>query len=174
MYTKFFTCFTLLCLSNITWIFAQEHHDHTHELNELGLSGGGIYSPDHESWGGGVHLHYFRTLGLHSKWALGATFEQVWAEGNHFTIGAGVKYMITDRLNCAVMPGISFMKHEESVLRDGHEHTHADKKTIFSLHTEIVYDLIHKDNFHIGPAIDYSWSKDDSHIMVGIHAAYCF
>ena len=133
-----------------------QHHDHLHSENEIGLSSSAVYSPDHKEWGTGIHVHYFRMLSPHSKWSLGGGIEGVFADDKHFSFNAGVKYEVINRLSISLLPGILFVKPS------------------FSLHTEIVYDLFHWENFHLGTAIDYSWSKDDSHFAVGIHAAYCF
>ena len=164
----------LLCLAPIN-VKAQEH-GHSHARNEIGISPGATYSPSHKTWGFGIHAHYFRTLSEHSRWAIGGSVEQVSSHGSHWSLSVGPKYQILDRLSVAVMPGITFFKHSE----DDHDHdTHAaddphDARRRFSLHTELVYDLIHLDRFHMGPTIDYSWSKNDSHFMIGIHCAYSF
>lgn len=154
---------------------AQEHN-HSHARNEIGISPGATYSPSHETWGFGIHAHYFRTLSEHSRWAVGGSLEQVSSHGSHWSVSVGPKCQILDRLSIALMPGITFFKHDE----ESHDHAaHAandphGKRGRFSLHTELVYDLIHLDHFHLGPTVDYSWSKDDAHFMVGIHCAYSF
>lgn len=153
------------------YIQAQEH-GHSHARNEIGLSPGATYSPSHHNWGFGLHAHYFRTLSEHSPWALGGSLEQVYAHGSHWTISAGAKYALFDKLNLAVMPGVTFFKHD-----DGHEHAEEHEHTAnarFSIHFEVGYDLIHLEHFHFGPAIDYSWSRHDNHFMLGIHCAYAF
>lgn len=149
--------------------YAQEHH-HDHPRNEIGISPGVTYSPSHDEWGFGVHAHYFRTLGEHSPWALGGSLEQVSSHGSHWTVGAGAKYEIFDKLNIGVMPGVTFFHHTHEHAEE-HEHT---KKARFSMHFELGYDLIHTEHFHFGPAIDYSWTKHDNHLMLGIHCAYGF
>lgn len=156
-------------------LFAQEHN-HSHARNEIGISPGASYSPSHKSWGFGVHAHYFRTLGPHSPWSLGGSLEQVSLHGTHWTVGAGAKYQVLDRLSVAVIPGITFFGHKEddhdpASHETDHEHNNHPK---FSAHFELVYDLIHLEHFHLGPAIDYSWSKHDAHFMFGIHCAYTF
>ena len=161
--------FVLLILFPVT-LSAQEVHSHSHARNEVGISPGATYSPSHNTWGFGLHAHYFRKLGDHSPWAVGGSLEGVWSHGNHWTIGAGAKYTFFDKLNLAVMPGITFFSH------DGDEHadeSHGNDPR-FSLHVELVYDLIHWKQFHLGPAVDYSWSKHDSHFMLGVHCAYGF
>lgn len=154
---------------------AQEH-EHSHARNEIGISPGATYSPSHKTWGFGIHAHYFRTLSEHSRWAVGGSVEQVSSHGSHWSLSVGPKYQILDRLSVAVMPGITFFKHDD----DGHDpETHAaddshDARRRFSLHTELVYDLIHLDHFHLGPTVDYSWSRNDAHFMIGVHCAYSF
>lgn len=147
---------------------------HIHKRNEIGLSPGVIYSPSHHSWGLGIHAHYFRTLADHSPWALGASVEQVFSHGTHWTISAGGKYELIHQLNLAVMPGITFLHHHAGE----HDHTDTEEahahKIQFSLHIELGYDLIHLPHFHFGPAIDYSWTRNDTHFMLGIHCAYVF
>ena len=151
---------------------AAQEHSHSHARNEIGISPGVTYSPSHENWGFGIHAHYFRTLGEHSPWALGGSLEQVSGHGSHWTVSVGGKYEIFDKLNIAVMPGVTFFRHNhEHGPQETHEHT---KKAQFSAHFELGYDLIHLEHFQLGPAIDYSWSKHDTHFMLGIHCAYGF
>lgn len=170
------TLIILLSLAFLPPMLVAQEHNHSHTRNEFGISPGASYSPSHKSWGFGIHAHYFRTLGSHSPWSIGGSLEQVSLHGTHWTIGAGAKYQLIDRLSIAVMPGISFFGHEE----DGHSHTShqaGDKHNNhpkFSTHFELVYDLIHLDHFHLGPTIDYSWSKNDAHFMFGVHCAYGF
>ncbi len=144
-------------------------HEHTHLRNEIGFSGGAIYTFEHKTWGVGTHLHYFHTLGEDSRWSIGGGFEQAWADGHHFTIGAGINCQMIDRLNIGVIPGVTFFKHDDA---DGHDDSGYHAR--FSIHFELVYDLWHWEKFHLGPTIDFAWSKGDSHGMLGIHVAYCF
>lgn len=165
---KYILVITLLTILPIN-IIAQEH-DHEHGRNEIGISPGVNYSPSHNGWGFGIHAHYFRTLSERSPWALGASIEQVFSHGTHSTISIGGKYEIFDKLNFVIMPGITFFKHNHEHA-EAHEHT---SKPQFSIHLELGYDLIHWKHFHLGPAIDYAWSRHDNHIMLGIHCAYNF
>lgn len=167
-FRHFFISFFLLVAASV---FAQ-HDAHDHSGNELGLSSGAIYGIDDKQWGTGTHLHYFRSLGDHSKWALGGFFEYAWLEGNHYALGLGARFEPISRVHLGVFPGVAFLKHQHE-----EEHQHQDQessKARFSIHGEIVYDLLSWKNMHFGPVIDYSWSKDDSHAMLGVHAAYCF
>ena len=158
------------CLFCVLSIHAQEHeHTHEHARNEIGISGGPLYASKHKEWGIGVHLHYFRTLSLHSKWSLGGSLEQAWVDGNHFNMSAGVKYQLLDKMSIAALPGVTFFSHNATDIHDTNK-----SQRLLALHFEWVYDLFHWDNFHIGTVIDYSWTKTDPHIMAGVHAAFCF
>lgn len=163
-----FTYAIMVCmLCSILQLQAQESHAHHHHgLNEIGISTGALYGIDDKVWGPGVHIHYFRSLGEHSRWAIGAFAEQAWLGETHFSVGTGVRFELIERLEIGAFPGITFAKHAH----DGH--TESESK--FSMHAELVYDLFHWEKFHLGPAIDYSWSKEDSHTMLGVHAAYSF
>lgn len=170
------TFFILFILIGLPLIVSAQEHNHSHARNEIGISPGVSYSPSHKNWGFGIHAHYFRALGSHSRWALGGSVEQVSMHGSHWTLGAGARYQLLDRLSFALMPGITFFSHDQS----GHDHAaheendpHNDKPK-FTAHMELVYDLIHLEHFHLGPAIDYSWSKHDAHFMLGIHCGYSF
>lgn len=158
-------------------IYAQHDDEHHHHgLNEIGVNFGSLYAIDDKGWGAGVHMHYFRSLGEHSRWAIGGFVEQTLFMDNHFAMGVGAKFNLLDRLSLTAMPGIVFTKHDHS----DHDHDHEDHshdnstKTKFSVHTELTYVLFEWGKFHMGPAIDYSWSKDDSHMMLGVHAAFDF
>lgn len=166
------TIILLACLLNIIPVFSQ-HHEHAHQENEIGISGGAVYCPDHKEWGTGIHLHYFRLLDPHSKWSLGGGIEGVWTDNPHFSVNIGAKYEVIDRLSIGLMPGIMFSKHKKHEDSENYQGD-SDYEANFSLHVETVYDLFHWEKFHLGPAIDYSWAKDDSHFFFGIHAAYCF
>ena len=160
-------------LFSMSFVRAQEHgHDsHAHLRNEIGFSGGPLYSFEHKEWGAGIHLHYFRTLGVHSKWSLGAGFEHAWVDGNHVNVSAGIKYQLLERMSIAALPGVTFLSHKSDTQGMGMHEAH---KPLFTLHFECVYDIFYWENFHLGPVFDYSWTKKDSHAMLGIHVAFCF
>lgn len=168
-------CLITLLLTSLPFSGIAQEHEHIHARNEIGISPGATYSPSHKSWGLGIHAHYFRTLSDHSPWALGGSLEQVFLHGNHWTIGAGARYEIFERLNISVMPGITFFSHNEEHNHAAHGENDSHPSSVqFSTHFEIAYDLIELEHFHFGPAIDYSWSNHDSHFMFGIHCAYGF
>ncbi|MCC8036391.1 MAG: hypothetical protein LIO77_10815 [Rikenellaceae bacterium] len=144
---------------------------HHHDRNEIGISLGALYGIDDSLWGTGLHAHYFRTFSDHSRWAAGAFAEHAWIDQTHFSFGAGIRFEPVHRLSLGVFPGIITAKHNHS----HHGHSHDEGwKTRFSIHFEVVCDLFYWKSYHLGPAFDYSWSKNDSHFMLGVHWAYCF
>ena len=151
-------------------INAQEEHGHQQSRNEIGFGILALYSLGHDDLGIGVHLHYFRTLKLNSKWSLGGGIEQAWIDGCHINVGTGVKYQLFDRLSLGLMPGVTIFSHNKTEVAYQHEYP----KVRFTLHYELAYELFHWEHFHLGIACDYSQTKDDSHVAGGIHIAFCF
>lgn len=163
----------VICILLSIHTASAQHGGHAHDgRNEIGVSTGAFYAIDDKEWGTGVHLHYFRTLGPHSRWAVGAFAEQAWMDENHFSFGIGGKFEVLEGLHVGAFPGLTFAKHNHE--HSGHNHNDDKTKAKFSMHMEAVYDLIEWNSFHLGPVVDYSWSKDDSHFTLGVHMAYCF
>lgn len=149
--------------------YAQEH-SHAGK-NEVGISTGVFYAVDDKDWGGGIHLHYFRSIGKSNRWAVGGYLEQAWFEDSHVSVGIGAKFEVLERLCLGAFPGVTLARHHHE------EEGGTDKartKGEFSMHWELVYDLIEWKLFHLGPVLDYSWSKNDSHITLGVHIAVGF
>ena len=142
--------------------------------NEIGISAGALYSSDHKEWGATAHIHYFRAISPYSSWSLGGGVEHAQLDGSHWTFAAGIKYELFDHFSFSVLPGVKFLNHDYSDNNNMTGNTEPEKKTLFSLHFEVVYDLFHWERFHLGPAIDYAWAKNHSHFMVGIHGAFSF
>ena len=145
-------------------------HAHGHTRNEIGVSTGPTYA--HEEWVPSIHVHYFRKLSDHSRMSLGAMVEHVWGHDNHLTVGIGIKVEPLRGLSLSVMPGVTLFDHDDNNGSNGNEHDRA-----FTTHVELVYDLLHFGNFHLGPAICYAFSptaNKHSHLMVGVHLAVCF
>ena len=171
---KYFIAFFALATMWIVPSGAQHIHDHQHNRNEIGVSVGGVYSLYFGGWGAGVHAHYYRSFGDHSRWAWGAMLEQAWVEGGHTTLGAGIKFQVTRSLGVGILPGVTFFGHGEGHSEESCDSHRPDKNRSFSMHLDVVYDLIHWDRFHLGPVVDFSMSREDIHSMIGLHGAYCF
>ncbi|MGL5318181.1 MAG: hypothetical protein ACRC9Q_05750 [Bacteroidales bacterium] len=165
-----------LLLSSSGALFAQgeDVHNHVHGRNEIGLSVGPSYSFDHKEWKASAHVHYFRLLKPHSRWALGAGVESVFGEGSHYNFSAGVKYSPINHVQIALMPGVNLVKEKGEHGHSGEDAFHDKFSVRFAMHAEMVADLLIIGNFHMGPTMDFSWSKHHSHLMLGVHTAYSF
>lgn len=153
-----------LCLG---WAFAPrmlmaqeptpETTTHTHPRNEIGFGVSGVYEIEHGEWTPGVHLHYYRSITPHSRWALGGGIEYLKGDEKHFEVGMGVRYEPVAHLHLTLAPGITITG-----------------ATRLSLHTEATYEILGIGNFHLGPVVGYAWSLGHSHLSVGVHAAVGF
>ncbi|MGL5013236.1 MAG: hypothetical protein ACRC6V_02965 [Bacteroidales bacterium] len=149
---------------------------HVHGQNEIGISFGPNYSTQHKEWRAGAHMHYFRGLTPHSRWKLGGGLEYIFGGGKHYNVSLGASYSPFRHFHVTLMPGVNFINEDDhdhgEIVMDDHESD--DLKVGFALHGEVVYDLVVIGKFHLGPTIDFSWSKNHSHFMAGIHTAYSF
>lgn len=140
---------------------AQENHKKHecggHPRNELGLGASAAYEVNHREWAPSFHLHYFRALTPHSRWALGGGIEYMKEEKRHFEIGLGVRYELIEKLHLTVVPGVT-----------------VTDKARFSVHSEVVYEVLHCGRFHLGPVAGYAWSKGHAHCSIGLHTAIGF
>ncbi|MGL5704014.1 MAG: hypothetical protein ACRDD6_01755 [Tannerellaceae bacterium] len=152
----------------------EKFHIHEHGQNEIGLSFGPSYSFEHNEWKASAHLHYFRSIKPESKWALGGSLESVFGEGQHYNVSAGVKYTPIPHIHVAIMPGVNFTKENHNHTEELAQAHHNQFKAAFAVHGEIVADLLIIGKFHVGPTLDFSWSKGHTHIMPGLHTAYSF
>ena len=164
---KTFTLLLAMCLAG-GFVSAQDKgHTHDHARSEIGFGFGAVYVAGDGVWGKGAHLHYTRSIKPDSRFSFGCGVERIWAADEaHFSINAGVKYELFERFDLGVMPGVTFFNHTD----DGHK----SSGSRFSLHCEAAYNLFHWGNFHFAPVLDYAWSPGDSHLMPGVHIAYCF
>lgn len=140
-----------------TFTFAQQSHQHNHQQHEVGVSIGGAYGIEHREWAPVIHAHYFRSFTPHSRWAFGGGVEYIPGDEQHAEVAAGVRFEPIDKLQLSLMQGISIAE-----------------KTRFSVHAEVIYEVLHWGNFHMGPVAGYAWTKDHSHCSVGLHFALAF
>lgn len=136
---------------------ASQHDSHAHARNEIGLGLGTAYEVGHNEWTAAYHLHYFRTITPHSRWAVGGGVEYLRGEESHTELAVGVRYEPIERMHFTLMPGVTITETPR-----------------LSLHAEATYELLHFGNFHLGPVVGYGWSKSHSHLSAGIHAAISF
>lgn len=163
MYKKIFSLFFFVFLGSV--LFAQEpEHDHEHEhehhhKHEIGASVGPIYFVNEEELSVAAHFHYVYNF-EHSKFGLGAGYEQVFDEHKHRFIGAEFSYRPVHRLTLSLSPGIAF-EGAEDINRD------------FAVHFETSYEF-EMGIFHIGPVAEVAWHVNDYHVSLGVHFGFGF
>lgn len=161
-----FLLFTLIILafsgfSSSLSTSQNKHSDHGHSEWELGAAFGAVYLLGEKEVASGLHLHLLRRLEFYEKLGIGLGFETVLDEHKHFSTGIVFKYEIWKGLNFLVSPGILFLK------------PHNEWEKQFSIHYELLYEFKVK-GLHLGPVFDYSYSKNDQHLMLGLHVGYSF
>ena len=100
-------------------------------------------------------------LPIYERFSLGLGFETVIDEHKHFNSALVFKYDVWKGLSAIVSPGILFLKSNNEW----------DRK--FSVHYELLYEFKLK-GLHLGPVFDYSYSRNDQHLMLGLHLGFSF
>jgi hypothetical protein len=152
-----------LTIMSITGLYAQVDHDHEghnhHDhKNEFAISNAPVWFMNEKELAYGAHLHYLRAI-PNSRFSIGIAYERIFDEHGHNTIGLTSNYRVTEYLNFSLSPGLAF------------EDINGEPKP--AIHFETSYDFPIGD-FHIGPAFDFAWDTEDSHISLGLHIGYGF
>ena len=152
------TLLTAIIFSNSKAQQTEHSHSHDHHKNEIGISVSPVWFVKENVFSYGIHLHYARTI-ADSKFGLGLGYERIFDEHKHNILGLEMIYRPIERLSISISPGIA--------AEDGNPKIH------FTFHQETAYEFeIHK--FHIGPAIEFAFDKEDIHISIGLHLGYGF
>jgi len=147
----------IIIYTNIT--FGQMHDHHHHSDYEFGISLGVATLVEEEEYSPSAHLHLLRKLGDHdllSKISLGLGYEIIFSEHTHNSVVGTISINPFSAWKIDISPGILFAEHE------------GEKEQHFVAHFELMYD-IHFHGFGVGPVIGYGWSKEDQHLMAGLH-----
>lgn len=142
-------------------LFAQhsEESEHSHHKNEIGIANSPVFLLKEKEFAYGLHLHYIRNI-HHSKFGIGLGYERIFDDHKHNTIGIVGSYNPVDRVFVNISPGISFEDNAHSGVN-------------FAFHLETTYDFEFK-NFHLGPALEFAYGKEDYHISIGLHVGFGF
>ncbi len=136
--------------------------DHAHAAEiELGLSLGYAYLKEEDKHGTSIHLHINKGLadeGLMSRVSIGLGVETIITDEQHYAAMVSVNIQPWDNLILSYAPGIEWAKH------------HTSWASEYANHFEATYIIENKD-FHFGPVIGYSSTRDAQHFTAGIHFA---
>ena len=141
-----------------------DHHDHIHQHNwELGFAGGLVRLISEKENAPGFHLHVLRNIGKSGKFSMGPGLEFIADEHKHLGAVLSFGYRPIHPLYLGISPGVALPV-------DSHdEHS----EPAFSTHFETLYEF-ELEHFHLGPMMEYSWSAEDRHFMVGLHLGLHF
>lgn len=137
------------------------HAHHGHDLSgpELGLSAGYVHLKEEDKGVPGVHAHLLQRLGnegILRHLAVGIGTEYLFAEDKHCALMFSIAAYPWRGLVLSVSPGVQWAEHEGKT------------ESEYSTHLEAAY-VFPLGDVDIGPAIDYSCTKDEEHYMVGLH-----
>ena len=159
IFTKVFIFMVSLTL--FSEVYAQEEHDHhDHYKNEVGGALGIVFNLKEQHTASGFHLHYTRMFsGKLHNFGITPGVEFIVGKDVHYTLHLMLVYRPTHGWWLGAGPGITYFQHHDEV--------------DFSGHIETGYEF-DAGSIHFGPVIEYSWSTDDQHIMLGLHLGVPF
>lgn len=133
-----------------------DHEGCHHGTWELGLAIGAVPLLLEDEVALGLHAHVLHAVPGLDRWKVGLGLENVFDEHGHFNVAAVVSHNVVAGLNLSVAPGLLIMK------AGGQWDLH------LSSHFEAIYEF-DLGPIHVGPVLEYSWSRVDRHTMVGLH-----
>ncbi len=151
----------IIFLLTINSYFGQnnsEKSSHYHN-NEIGVANSPVYIVGEKEWVYGLHIHYIKNINQ-SKFGFGLGYEQLFDEHQHSTVGIVGSYHVNNNLHFNISPGVTFEEFEYSNPR-------------FAFHLEATYEF-EIGNFLIGPAMEYAYDIEDTHVSTGLHLGYTF
>ena len=138
---------------------AHGHHGHNVSGPELGLSAGYVHLQEEAEDVLGVHAHLLQRLGsdgLRRRFAIGVGGEYLLADEEHYALMLSFAAYPWRGLVVSASPGVQWAEHE------------GDTEADYSTHLEAAYVFPFR-QYDIGPVIDYSWTEDEEHYMIGLH-----
>ena len=162
-FKKALTAITLgLFVLNTAALSEEDHHDlHDSHEWELGVSFGYANLKTEGEEGGNLHLHLLKRLegdGFEKYFSVGFGAEVIVTDEKHYGAMLTLAYHPVEDLVLSVSPGFEWAKHEGS-----------SWEREYATHLEAAYSFDVSENYHVGPVIGYSKTKDTEHYTVGIH-----
>lgn len=153
-----FTLVTLIFIV-LSWCSAlaqEEHHEHDHHHHHLGLAIGPTYIVAEKEFAPGIHFHYSRLIDVkEAQFGVGLGLETIRDEHRHYATSLNLSYYPIHNITLTIAPGIQFGPSVRE----------------FTTHFEGSYEFIFG-AFHLGPALEYAYAKNDAHAMLGLHLGY--
>jgi len=135
-------------------------HDHEHDhLHEFGVSVSPVYFIKEKDLSAAVHLHYTYNI-PETRFGLGLAYEHIFDEHRHNFFGVEGSFRPVHPLSFSLTPGITY---------EGKDFNEKQ----FALHFETAYEF-ELSHFHVGPALEFAYHKEDFHISLGLHFGFGF
>ena len=139
---------------------ADDEHHHHDQKNEIGGAVGIVFDLNEQATSSGFHLHYARMLpGKLNRFGISPGVEFVFGEHQHYALHLMFLYRPTHGWWIGAGPGISYFGHDDEFEASGH------------IESGYEFDA---GKIHFGPVLEYSWAKEDKHIMLGLHLGVPF
>lgn len=153
-----FSLFPFIAFSQSDQHDSHDIHHHDHHNNEISIANSFVTYLQGDETAYGLHVHYVRNLS-DSPFGVGMSYERIFDEHKHNTIGIVASYRPVERFALSLSPGIAF--------EDSGSHSS------LALHIETTYEFPLGD-FHIGPLVEFAIDKEDQHLSFGIHVGLGF
>jgi len=135
-------------------------HDHHSQKNEVGGAIGMFFDLEEKVMSSGFHLHYTRILpGKLQHFGISPGFEFLFGVHKHYAFHLMFSYRPIQGWWIGAGPGISYFDHHDEFQ--------------FSGHAETGYEF-DAGMVHFGPVVEFSWARDDQHVMLGLHLGVPF
>ena len=135
------------------------HERHEHK-NEIGGALGMFFDLKEQHTASGFHLHYYRMFsGKLDHFGIAPSMEFLFGEHRHYTLALMLAYRPVHGWWIGAGPGISYVEHHDEVVASGH------------IETGYEFDA---GQVHFGPVLEYSFTREDQHLMLGLHLGVPF
>ena len=168
-----FVLFTLCAYSSVqaqNHAHKEEEHDHQHDKkeeyphehkNEISIAVGPSWLIGENEITTGIHLHYIRGLGKKKRWGVGAGFETIIGDHQHYTFTANLLFRIWKGLAIGYAAGVTILDEPQGL------------EVLFAQHVELGYEF-EIGMFHLGPVVELGADWDELHLAGGLHTGINF
>lgn len=150
--SAFFSILFLAAEAQQDTSLAEKEHEHVHPFFEIGISSAAVRLIEEKEMTIGFHTHLSANISHHLPFIAGMGYEYILDEHQHHSIGVLLGWNPIHELFFSVSPGITSNKGIFQFT------THLEASYVFEL-----------GKIHIGPSVEYAYSRGDTHISIGIH-----
>ncbi len=130
----------------------------------MGLSLGYAYLKEEKTRGLNLHMHVMKRLpgeGLGQYFSVGLGVETILSSEKHYTAMVSLAFHPLQNLVLSLSPGVAWARHEGAW------------ESEYATHLEATY-VFEGADFHYGPVLGYSRTRDEQHYNIGVHVGMPF